>query len=86
MSDGRIGFKPSVVCAEEHKALATLLNDPQNGIVGYAELQRWVKEHLNKEICYIPLLQYVKREFGTRIKVARKRQIKKVKEQVFKKL
>lgn len=80
MSDGRIGFKPSVVSAEEHKALETLLNDPQNGIVGYTELLRWVKEHLNKEMRYITLLQYVQRKFKTRIKVARKSHVKKEEE------
>ena len=68
MSDGRIGFKPSVVTAEEYNALETLLNDPQNGIVGYAELLRCVKEHLNKEMHYITLVQYVQRKFKTRIK------------------
>lgn len=87
MSDGRIGFKPSVITAEEHKALETLLNDPKNGIVGYVELQRWAKEHLNKEISYITLLQYVQRNFKTRIKVARKSHVKKEEEkgQAFKK-
>lgn len=79
--DGRIGFKPSVVTAEEHKALETLLNDPQNGIAGYAELLRWVKENLNKEMRYITLLQYVQRHFETRIKVARKSHVKKEEEE-----
>ncbi len=82
MSDGRIGFKPSVVTAEEYNALETLLNDPQNGIVGYAELLRCVKEHLNKEMHYITLVQYVQRKFKTRIKVARKSYVKKEEEKV----
>lgn len=82
LSDGRIGFKPSVITAEEHEALARLLHDPQNGVTGYKELLRWVEKTLNKKMCYITLVQYVQRHFGTRIKVARKSHIRKSEEDV----
>jgi transposase len=77
LKDKRIGFKPSIVSTEEHLKLEALLNNPKNGIIGYKELQEWVKTELNKEMLYITLLKYVERNFGTKIKVARKSHIKK---------
>jgi len=77
MSDGRIGFKPSVISAEEHKKIEKKLKDPKNGIRGYTELLDWVKQELSKDIKYITLLKYSERHFGSKIKVARKSHVKK---------
>jgi hypothetical protein len=77
LSDGRVGFKPSVVTAEEHEALSKKLKDPKNGIRGYKELLAWVSTELSKEMKYITLLKYTERHFGSKIKVARKSHIKK---------
>ena len=78
LKDGRKGgFKPSVITKEEHEKIKTLLNDKNNGIVGYTELLNWVGKELKKEIKYITLVKYVERNFGTKIKVARKSSVKK---------
>ena len=77
ISDGRIGFKPSVVSAQEHKMIEKKLKDPKNGIRGYTELLDWVKTELTKDMKYITLLKYSKRHFGSKIKVARKSHVKK---------
>jgi transposase len=77
LSDGRIGFKPSVVSPEEHKAIEKKLNDPDNEIRGYNELLDWVKTTLSKDMKYITLVKYTERNFGSKIKVARKSHIKK---------
>jgi transposase len=82
MADGRIGFKPSVVSAEEHKQIEQKLKDPQNGIRGYVELQHWVKTEPGKDLKYITLLKYAERHFGSKIKVARKSHVKKDEEAV----
>lgn len=83
LKDGRVGgFKPSVVTKEEHKRLKALLNDQNNGIVGYAELLKWVQTELQKEMKYITLVKYVQRHFGTKIKTARKSHVKKDEEAV----
>lgn len=76
-SDGRIGFKPSVISAEDHKKIEKKLKDPKNGIRGYVELLDWVKAELSKDMKYITLLKYAKRHFGSKIKVARKSHVKK---------
>jgi len=77
ISDGRIGFKPSVVSAQEHKKIEKKLKDPKNGIRGYRELLDWVKQELSKDMKYITLLKYSKRHFGSKIKEARKNHVKK---------
>lgn len=71
------GFKPSVITKEAHIAIEKKLNDPKNNIQGYVELLEWVNMELLKDIKYITLLKYVKRHFGTKIKVARKSHVKK---------
>ena len=78
LQDGRKGgYKPSVVNKQEHEQLKTLLNDKHNQIVGYTELLNWVNKELKKDMKYITLVKYVERHFGTKIKVARKSNIKK---------
>ena len=77
MLDGRIGFKASVVSAEEHKKIELKLKDPKNGIRGYVELLDWVKTELSKDMKYITLVKYAERHFGSKIKVARKSHVKK---------
>jgi len=77
VSDGRIGFKPSVVSAEQHKKMEQKLKDPKNGIRGYTELLDWVKTELSNDMKYITLVKYTQRHFGTKIKVARKSHVKK---------
>ena len=77
LSHGRIGFKISTVTNEEHLKIEAKLNNPQNGIQGYKELLEWVKTDLEKEMKYITLLKYVQRNFGAKVKVARKSHVKK---------
>lgn len=78
LEDGRKGGnKPSLVSKVEHDKLKTLLNDKNNGIVGYTELLNWVNKELEKEMKYITLVKYVQRHFGSKIKVARKSHINK---------
>jgi transposase len=77
MSDGRIGFKASIVSSEEHKKIEQKLKDPKNGIRGYVELLDWVKTELSKDMKYITLVKYAERHFESKIKVARKSHVKK---------
>ncbi len=74
---GRIGFKKPILTPEQHKSIENKLNTPNNGLQGYVEIQRWVKEELGIDMAYTTLLQYVQKHFGTKIKVARKSHIKK---------
>jgi transposase len=73
----RKGFKPNIVNAEQHERIKEKLCDPENGLRGYVELQRWVEDELGVKIKYTTLNEYVKRHFGAKIKTARKSHIHK---------
>ena len=72
VSHGRIGFKPSLITKEEHKKIENKLNQPKNALRGYKELMQWIKDEFGKEIKYTTVVEYSKRHFGSKIKVARK--------------
>ncbi len=69
--------RPSIITEQEHKQIEAKLKDPQNGLRGYVELQAWVEKEFKKPIKYNTLLKYSMREFGSKVKVARKSHIKK---------
>lgn len=76
------GFKPSKFTTEHHAKLAAKLNDPENGIRGYKELQEWVVKEFNSQVSYNTLLKYCIKNFGSKVKVARKYHAKKDNEHV----
>lgn len=77
LSHGRIGFKPSIITKEEHKKIEHKLNQPKNALRGYKELMEWIKNEFGKEIKYTTVVEYSKRHFGSKIKVARKSHVLK---------
>ena len=77
LKEKRIGFKPSLITAEEHKKIAAKLQDPTNGLRGYVELQDWISREFSKSIKYNTLLKYCGRNFGSKSKVSRKSHVKK---------
>lgn len=81
-SHNKIGFKKSVFNKEEHDAIEKKLNDPKNGLRGYTELLDWVKKEFKKEVKYNTLLKYSMKNFGSKVKVARKSHINKDEESV----
>lgn len=76
------GFKPSKITKEQHLKLEEMLNNPENGIRGYKELKEWVEKELGNPILYNTLLKYCVKNFGSKVKVARKYHAKKVAGQV----
>ncbi len=82
LSHGRIGFKPSLISPEEHKKIEHKLLQPKNALRGYKELMQWIKEELGKDLKYTTVVEYSKRHFGSKIKVARKTHVLKDDEKV----
>jgi transposase len=78
--DGRVGFKPSVISKESHEKIKVKLHNPVGAFTSYKDLQAWVDTALEKGINYNTLRHYVKRHFGTKLKVARKSHVNKDKE------
>ena len=77
LKHGRVGFKPSIISKSEHKQLEVKLKDPNNNLQGYTELLQWAKTTWNKDLNYTTLYEYCRRNFGSKIKTARKSHIKK---------
>jgi transposase len=72
LSDGRTGFKPSILTKGQHQELKCKLEDKKGNILGYKELLAWVQGNINENMKYTTLYEYCRRHFGTKIKVARK--------------
>ena len=66
------GFKPSSLTEGEHELLKAKLHDEQNGLAGYNELLGWVESEMNKVVKHKTIYAYVRSNFDTKIKVARK--------------
>lgn len=76
--DGRGGFKPSIISRELHEAIEKRLHSPKDAFTSYVDLIGWITENYMPEgINYQTINSYVKRNFGAKIKVARKSHIKK---------
>ena len=71
------GSESKHLSKEQQKQIAAKLNNPTNGLVGYKELLQWVETEFCISLKYTTLYEYVKRNFKTKIKVARKSHIKK---------
>jgi len=82
LTHGRKGTKPRILNSVQHNQLKEKLMDSTNEIRGYVELLNWVKEELHVSIKYTTLVEYSKRNFGTKIKVARKSHVKKDEKEV----
>lgn len=76
-SHNKKGFKPSVFTQQEHIAIEKKLKDPKNGLRGYIELMDWIEKEFKKQVKYNTLLKYSIRNFGSKVKVARKSHVKK---------
>lgn len=82
LSHKKTGFRPSVFTKEEHASIEKKLKDPKNGLRGYVELLDWIENEFKKQIKYNTLLKYSIKNFGSKVKVARKSHIKKDQEAV----
>lgn len=78
----KTGFRPSVFTKDEHASIEKKLKDPKNGLRGYVELLDWIENEFKKQIKYNTLLKYSIKNFGSKVKVARKSHIKKDEEAV----
>jgi transposase len=78
LSDGRIGFKPSVISADLHQAIEKRLHSPKDAFTSYIDLMQWITDnYMSQGINYQTINSYVKRNFGAKIKVARKSHVNK---------
>lgn len=78
LSDGRGGFKPSIISDELHQAISDRLHSPKDAFTSYVDLILWItNNYITEGVNYQTINSYVKRKFGAKIKVARKSHINK---------
>lgn len=73
LADGRIGFKPSIINHELHKAISDRLHSPKDAFTSYVDLISWITDNFMPQgVNYQIVNSYVKRNFSAKIKVATK--------------
>lgn len=82
MKHNNKGYKPNKINSEQECELKKILHNPENGFVGYIELQVWFNETYKMEIEYNTFRNFIVRKFKSKIKVARKYHAKKDQEAV----
>lgn len=75
--EGRGGDKRSGITASQRQIIEQKLSDPKNALRSYGEAQAWLKAELGIEKEYHALNKYLKRNWGTKLKVGRKSHVKK---------
>jgi len=77
LTHNKKGFRPSIITPEQKEAIQKKLEDAENPVRGFKELQDWVEKELKNKVGYSTLWAYVKKNFGAKVKVARKSHIRK---------
>ncbi len=87
LSDTRGGNKMAAITPVAGQKLAVRLNDPKEGFRSFIEIQQWLETEFNIVMQYHAVNKYVKRKFGSSLKVSRKSHVRKspTDEVVFKK-
>jgi transposase len=73
LREGRGGDKRSGISTAQKQLIAQKLSNPQDAFRSYSEAQAWLKTELGLHKEYHALNKYLKRNFGTKLKVGRKR-------------
>ncbi len=82
LKDSRGNERTPTINKQAQKQLAEKLSDPKNGFRSYKEIQLWVEQTLDITIGYQALYKFLRRKYGTKLKVGRKNHIKKEEEAV----
>jgi len=75
--------KPSVkITPQMHRELEKLVTDPSSPLLGYQDAVRYLEMTFNKKVNYHTLRNYLRKHFGTKLKVPRKSHYRKDNEAV----
>lgn len=77
MKDESGGKKPSKIDHSLHQLIQKRLSNPKDAFRSFKELQQWIHDNYLPGINYHTVNKYVKRNFGAKLKVARKSHVKK---------
>jgi transposase len=77
LTDGRGGYKPSLLNDKQKEKVLVRISSPTDAFSSFKELQTWVNTTFKTEVKYNSLRLFVKRNFGAKMKIARKSHILK---------
>jgi transposase len=77
LGDGRGGDKRSGITDAQKQQIKEKLSDPKDTLRTYKEAQGWLSEEMGIDKEYHAFNKYLKRNFGTKLKVGRKSHVKK---------
>lgn len=69
--------QPGAIGAKEKLQLQKRLSDPKEGFTSYKQAMDWINKTFGLEMEYHAVNKYLKRNFGTKLKVGRKTHINK---------
>lgn len=77
LNEKRGGDMRSQFDEQSHAKLAQKLANPVESFTSYHQARAWIKEELGIEMSYMATWLYLRRHFGTKLKVGRKSHVKK---------
>jgi transposase len=77
LDDARGGDKRSGITPEQKQKIAMKLSDPEEAFRSYGEAQAWLLQEMGISKEYHAFNKYLKRNWGTKLKVGRKSHVKK---------
>jgi len=77
MEDVRGGKRHGTLSDEQKAVLFAKLSSPKGGFTSYKQATEWINETFGVQMKYQAVNKYLKRNFGTKLKVGRKTHIKK---------
>ena len=77
LKDNRGGKRPPAINGEQKLQLQQKLSDNKKGFTSYKEAVAWINTTFGLQMKYHAVNKYLKRNFGTKLKVGRKSHINK---------
>jgi transposase len=77
LEEDRGGRRPAAISTKQKLQLQQRLSDPKGGFTSYKEAMEWINKTFDLQMEYHAVNKYLKRNFGTKLKVGRKTHINK---------
>ena len=77
LEESRGGTRPSAINEKQKTQLQQKLSNPKSGFTSYTQAVDWINETFGLQMNYHAVNKYLKRHFGTKLKVGRKTHINK---------
>ena len=77
LAEGRGGNRPSALDDKQKEELKMKLSNPKGGFTSYKQATEWINKTFDVDMNYHAVNMYLKRSFGTKLKVGRKTHVNK---------